>query len=129
MRATEFETKTATARQVLDYINQTHHQPLTPKLAQAVLAHPQWALKKVPLLNLNIPDEEYDDEEQEPETDPYGRVMAVDAGHAGEVSQDIVDQQPIVIDANRYIIDGNHRAWAAMNLLNRDYIQAWVPVT
>jgi len=80
------------------------------------------------LLNLNIPDEEYDDEEQEPESDPYGRVMAVEPEHAGEVSMHLIDRKPIVIDADRYIIDGNHRAWAAKYLLNRDYIQAWRPV-
>jgi len=124
----EAETQTATAKQVLAYINQTHHEPMTAKLATAVRAHPQWELQQVPLRNLNIPDQEYDDEEQEPESDPYDRVMAVDPDHADEVSQHIIDKRPIVIDADRYIIDGNHRAWAAMNLLNRDYIQAWVPV-
>lgn len=123
------ESKQATAKQVLAYINQTHHEPMTDKLAQAVLAYPRWELVKVPLLNLNIPDEEYDDEEQEPESDPYGRVMAVEPGHAGEVSAYLVDRKPIVIDADRYIIDGNHRAWAAKYLLNRDYIRAWRPVT
>ena len=122
------ENKFATGKQVLSYINQTHHEPMIPKLTQAVLAHPRWELKKVPLLNLNIPDEEYDDVEQEPESDPYNRIMAVDAGHAGEVSQHLIDKKPIVIDADRYIIDGNHRAWAAKYLLNRDYIDAWVPV-
>jgi len=122
------ESKNATAKQVLNYINKTHHEPMISKLAQAVLVHPQWQLKRVPLLNLNIPDEEYDDVEQEPESDPYGRVMAVDPGHAGEVSQHIIDKRPIVIDADSYIIDGNHRAWAAKYLLNRDYISAWVPV-
>jgi hypothetical protein len=122
------ESKTATAQQVLDYINQTHHESLIPKLEKTVLSHPQWQLQQVPLLNLNIPDEEYDDVEQDPESDPYGRVMAVDPGHAGEVSLNLIDKRPIVIDANRYIIDGNHRAWAAKNLLNRDYISAWVPV-
>jgi hypothetical protein len=111
----ESNARTATAKQVLAYINQTHHEPMTPKLEKTVLSHPQWQLQQVPLLNLNIPDEEYDDIEQEPESDPYGRVMAVDAGHAGEVSQHIIDKRPIVIDADRYIIDGNHRAWAAMN--------------
>ena len=121
------ESKTATAQQVLDYINQTHHESLIPKLEKTVLSHPQWQLQQVPLLNLNIPDEEYDDVEQDPESDPYGRVMAVDPGHAGEVSLNLIDKRPIVIDANRYIIDGNHRAWAAKNLLNRDYISAWVP--
>ena len=128
------ESTTATARQVLAYINQTHHEPFRPgeKMHAAVLAHPQWELKKVPLLNLNIPDQEYDDvdyDDEELEADPYGRVMMVEPEHAGEVSQHLIDKNPIVIDADRYIIDGNHRAWAAKYLLNRDYIQAWVPVT
>ena len=121
------EAQQATAKQVLSYINQTHHEPMTDKLARAVLAHPRWELVQVPLLNLNIPDEEYDDEEQELESDPYGRVMAVEPEHAGEVSMHLIDRKPIVIDADRYIIDGNHRAWAAKYLLNRDYIQAWRP--
>lgn len=133
MRAKEFivESQQATARQVLSYINKTHHEPLTPKLAKAVLAHPQWELVQVPLLNLNIPDQEYDDvdyDDNEPESDPYGRVMMVEPEHAGEVSMHLIDKKPIVIDADRYIIDGNHRAWAAKYLLNRDYIQAWRPV-
>jgi hypothetical protein len=126
------ENKQATAKQVLAYINQTHHEPFRPgeKMHAAVMAHPQWQLQRVPLLNLNIPDQEYDVDydEYEPEADPYGRVMMVEPGHAGEVSQHLVDRQPIVIDADRYIIDGNHRAWAAKYLLNRDYIDAWVPV-
>ena len=127
------ENTQATARQVLSYINKTHHEPFRPgeKMHAAVMAHPRWELKRVPLLNLNIPDEEYDDvdyDEYEPEADPYGRVMMVEPEHAGEVSQHLVDQNPIVIDADRYIIDGNHRAWAAKYLLNRQYINAWVPV-
>jgi hypothetical protein len=124
------ESKQATAKQVLAYINRTHHEPMTDKLARAVLAHPQWELVQVPLLNLNIPDQEYDDvdyDEYEPESDPYGRVMMVEPEHAGEVSMHLIDKKPIVIDADRYIIDGNHRAWAAKYLLNRDYIQAWRP--
>ncbi len=132
-RKTVAENKTATAQQVLDYINQTHHEPFQPgeKMYQAVLAHPRWQLQRVPLLNLYIPDQEYDDvdyDDAEPEADPYGRVMTVEPGHAGEISQHLIDKNPIVIDADRYIIDGNHRAWAAKYLLNRQYINAWVPV-
>lgn len=126
--------KQATAQQVLAYINKTHHKPFRPgeKMYKAVMAHPRWELVQVPLLNLNIPDQEYDDVDyydNPPESDPYDRVMTVEPEHAGEVSTHLVDKKPIVIDADRYIIDGNHRAWAAMNLLNKDYIQAWVPVT
>jgi hypothetical protein len=131
MRAHEFlaENKQATARQVLDYINQTHHEPMTKKLTTAVQAHPQWELQQVPLRNLNIPDQDYEDPEQEPESDPYDRVMAVDPDHANEYSTQVIDQHPIVVDDQGYIIDGNHRAWAAAELMNRDRIQAWVPVT
>jgi GNAT superfamily N-acetyltransferase len=130
MRLREFlaEGKQATAAQVLDYVNRTHHEPMTAKLTAVIQAHPQWQLKQVPLQSLNIPNEEYDDEEQEPESDPYGRVMAVDPSHAGEVSQDLVDRRPIVIDSQGWIIDGNHRAWAAAELLNKSDIMAWVPV-
>jgi len=130
MRAQEFlaENKQATARQVLAYINQTHHEPMTEKLTTAVQAHPRWELQQVPLRNLNIPDQDYEDPEQEPESDPYGRVMAVDPDHASEYSMQVVDRLPIVVDDQGYIIDGNHRAWAAAELLNRDRIQAWVPV-
>jgi hypothetical protein len=130
MRAQEFlaENKQATAKQVLAYINQTHHEPMTEKLTAAVQAHPKWELRQVPLSNLNIPDQDYEDPEQEPESDPYNRVMAVDPDHANEYSTQVVDRLPIVIDDRGYIIDGNHRAWAATELLNRDRIQAWVPV-
>jgi len=132
-RKTIAENTTATAQQVLAYINRTHHEPFQPgeKMHAAVMAHPRWQLQRVPLLNLYIPDQEYDDvdyDDEEPAADPYSRVMTVDPAHAGEISQNLVDQYPIVIDSDRYIIDGNHRAWAAKYLLNRDYINAWVPV-
>jgi hypothetical protein len=127
------EAQQATAKQVLAYINRTHHEPFEPgsKMYKAVVAHPQWELVRVPLLNLNIPDQEYDDidyYENPPESDPYDRVMTVEPEHAGKVSAHLVDRKPIVIDSDLYIIDGNHRAWAAKYLLNRDYIQAWRPV-
>jgi hypothetical protein len=130
MRAQEFiqENKQATAQQVLAYINQTHHEPMTEKLTTAVQAHPKWELQQVSLRNLNIPDQDYQDPEQEPESDPYNRVMAVDPDHANEYSTQVIDRHPIVVDDQGYIIDGNHRAWAAAELLNRDSIQAWVPV-
>jgi len=128
-KRTVTENKQATAKQVLAYINQTHHEPMTAKLTTAVQAHPKWELQQVPLRNLNIPDQDYEDPEQEPESDPYGRVMAVDPDHANEYSTQVIDQHPIVIDDQGYIIDGNHRAWAAAELMNRDSIQAWVPVT
>jgi hypothetical protein len=130
MRALEFvrENKQATAQQVLSYIDQTHHEKLIPKLIDAVSSHPRWELRQVPLQNLNIPDQDYEDPEQEPERDPYDRVMAIDPDHANEYSTQVVDKRPIVIDDQGYIIDGNHRAWAAAELMNRDSIAAWAPI-
>jgi GNAT superfamily N-acetyltransferase len=130
MRAQEFvkENKQATAQQVLSYIDQTHHEKLIPKLIDAVSAHPRWELRQVPLQNLYIPDQDYEDTEQEPPRDPYDRVMAIDPDHANEYSTQVIDQHPIVIDDQGYIIDGNHRVWAAAELMNRDSIPAWAPV-
>lgn len=128
MRAQEFTPRMATGQQVLDYVNKTHHEPLVANLEQAVLRHPRWQLTTVSLSDLNIPDQAYDDDEDyEPPEDPYGRVMDVDSEHAGEYSANVVDQLPIVVDHQGFIIDGNHRAWAAAELLNRDSIRAWVP--
>jgi hypothetical protein len=128
MRAREFVTEDADGQQVLDYIHGTHHEPLTTQLQQAVLSHPRWELQSVPISSLHIPDQEYDDEEQEPEADPYNRVQVIDPDHAGEYSANFVDRRPIVVDREGWIIDGNHRAWAASELLNRSTIRAWVPV-
>jgi hypothetical protein len=130
MRAEEFvrENKQATAQQVLSYVNQTHHEPLTSNLVDAVSSHPRWELRQVPLQDLYIPDQDYEDSEQQPPRDPYDRIMAVDPDHANEYSTQVIDQHPIVVDDQGYIIDGNHRAWAAAELMNRDFIAAWVPV-
>jgi len=129
MRLKEFITESVTGQDVLSYIQQTHHEPLTAQLSQAVLQQPEWELRSVPLQDLHIPDQGYDDDpEYEPAADPYDRVQDIDPEHAGEVSIHNVDRKPIVIDREGYIIDGNHRAWAAAELLGRDTIQAWVPV-
>jgi hypothetical protein len=129
MRAREFVREDADGQQVLDYIHGTHHEPLTKQLQQAVLSYPRWELRSVPVSSLHIPDQEYDDEEQEPEADPYNRVQAIDPDHAGEYSANFVDRRPIVVDSEGWIIDGNHRAWAAAELLNRSTIRAWVPAS
>ena len=129
MRLKEFITESVTGQDVLSYIQRTHHEPLTTQLSQAVLQQPEWELRSVPLQDLHIPDQGYDDDpEYEPAADPYDRVQDIDPEHAGEVSIHNVDRKPIVVDREGYIIDGNHRAWAAAELLGRDTIQAWVPV-
>jgi len=133
MKAHEFvveSVKTASAEQVWNYVDGIHpdDQKGGGFLKKLILRYPQYELRRVPLSSLHLPDQEYDDEEQEPEQDPYNRVQTVDPAHAGEYSANFVDRRPIVIDSDGWIIDGNHRAWAAANLLNRSDIQAWVPV-
>jgi len=133
MKAREFvveSVKTASAEQVWNYVDGIHpdDQKGGGFLKGLIMRNPQYELKRVPLSSIHIPDQEYDDEEQEPEQDPYNRVQTVDPEHAGEYSANFVDHRPIVIDSQGWIIDGNHRAWAASELLNRSDIMAWVPV-
>ena len=132
MKAHEFvfeSVKAASAEQIWNYVDGIHpdDQKGGGFLKGLIMRYPQYELKRIPLSSIHIPDQEYDDEEQEPEADPYNRVQTVDPDHAGEYSQHFVDSRPIVIDSQGWIIDGNHRAWAAAELLNRSDIMAWVP--
>lgn len=133
MRAREFvaENRSADNQVIWDYIQKTHPpEESTPFLKDLVLKWPRYELRTVPLSKLKIPPPYYPDdaEEQEERVDPYGRTLWVDYDYAGEVSTHNVDRLPIVVDPQGHIIDGNHRAWAAAELLNRDSIQAWVAV-
>jgi len=133
MKAREFvveSVETASAEQVWNYVDQIHpdDQKGGGFLKGLIMRYPHYELRRIPLSSIHIPDQEYDDEEQEPEEDPYNRVQTVDPEHAGEYSANFVDRRPIVIDSQGWIIDGNHRAWAASELLNRSDIMAWVPV-
>jgi len=133
MKAREFvveSVETASAEQVWNYVDGIHpdDQKGGGFLKGLIMRNPQYELRRIPLSSIHIPDQEYDDEEQEPEADPYNRVQAIDPEHAGEYSANFVDRRPIVIDSEGWIIDGNHRAWAAAELLNRSDIMAWVPV-
>ena len=121
----------ASAEQVWDYVSKIHPEEEQGGgyLKSMVMQYPQYELKRVPLSSLRMPEQEYDDEEQEPEQDPYDRVQVIDPEHAGEYSANFVDSRPIVIDREGWIIDGNHRAWAAAELLNKYDIKAWVPAS
>ena len=132
MRAQEFilESKTASAESVWNYVKKIHpaDQQGGEFLEQLIKQYSNYKLQSVPLASLIIHDQESDDPDEEPEEDPYGRVQVVDPEYAGEVSVHNLDRNPIVIDDRGHILDGNHRAWAAAELLDRDTIQAWVPV-
>ena len=132
MRAREFilESKTISAEDVWNYVKRIHpaEQQGGGFLERLIKQYPQYQLQAVPLASLIIHDQESDDPDEEPLEDPYGRVQVVDPEYAGEISVHNLDRNPIVIDREGHILDGNHRAWAAAELLGRDTIQAWVPV-
>jgi hypothetical protein len=132
MRVKEFilESKTVSSESVWNYVRKIHpgDQQGGGFLEKLIKQYTQYQLQSVPLSSLVIHDQESDDPDYEPPKDLYGRVQDVDPEYAGEVSIHNIDRNPIVIDTNGHILDGNHRAWAAAELLGRDSIQAWVPV-
>jgi len=125
----EAETQTATAEQIWSYIKRIHppEQQGGGFLKKLIMRYPQYELREVPLSSLQIPDIPPDDQtDYQPKDDAYGRGLDVDQEHAGEYSIHYVDRRPIVVDSQGNILDGNHRAWAAAELLNRNTIKAWV---
>lgn len=123
------ENQQATAEQVWQYVKRIHpeEQQGGGFLKQLIMRYPAYELREIPLSSLHIPDIPPDDQtEYVPKDDVYGRGLDIDAEHAGEYSQYYVDRNPIVVDVNGHILDGNHRAWAAAELLNRNTIKAWV---
>lgn len=107
MRAQEFSSKpnAYSAKQVLDYINNIHHDF---KDGKYILSFPEWELTTVPLSHLM-----YDND--------------VDMNHVKTISQQVIKNKPIVVDLAGAIIDGNHRT-AAASLMGLDRIPAFVPV-
>lgn len=90
-----------------------------------IAEYSDWGLIDVPLNSLHIPPS--DDDPEPPLRTPYVQALKVDPLDA-EDSANNVDRLPIIIDREGYILDGNHRAWAAKNLLNKTTIKAYMPV-
>ncbi|HET8688439.1 MAG TPA: hypothetical protein VFM18_17650 [Methanosarcina sp.] len=88
-----------TARQVLKYVTGTHHEYHMPK---PILAHKIWILKNVPVSTLMTPEFIHQD-------DPYRRVIDIDWDRVNQLTHHDIKNRPIVIDANRWVLDGNHR--------------------
>ena len=91
-----------TGERVLKYIKSIHHDFQLPNL---ILQHRAWILTNVPVDQLKTPDEHHDD--------PYNRVPEVDWDHVNDIHVNDITKNPIVVDNNSWIIDGNHRAIAA----------------
>ena len=128
MRANEFTKPTVTesdhmdADQVLQYVKKTH-APDEFNIEYSITDHPAWELKNIPLSQLNL-----DPNGETP--DPYNRTNWVDYDVVNDLIPKIAQvlkAKPIVVDSQGWIIDGNHRAMAAVEagLTN---VPALVPV-
>jgi len=105
-----------TSRQVLDYVTGIHDEYHMPK---PILAHKIWVMKNVPVSRLKTPEYVHQD-------DPYRRVIDIDWDHVETIRPQDIKNRPIVIDADGWVIDGNHRATAA-RAQGIDTIPALVP--
>ena len=125
MRASEFivESKLVNAKQVLQYVKKTHGADKFD-IEYSITDHPQWELKNIPVLQLHL---DPDGEQQ----DPYNRVNWVDDDTVNDLIpkiKSVLQHTPIVVDADGWIIDGNHRAMAAVQA-GLTSVPALVPVT
>ena len=115
-------TESMAADQVLDYVKRTH-APEAFDIEYSITDHPEWELKTIPLSQLNL---DPDGEAQ----DPYNRVNWVDDDKVQELIPrigSVLKSNPIVVDPAGWIIDGNHRAMAAVEA-GLTSVPALVPV-
>ena len=121
MRARDFITEAVSNKRVIQYIKQHHPRGEWTAVANnMVMKYPKYELAWVPVSQLKI-------DGDEPVDDPYGRVIDVDQYYASKLTTQDIEDNPIVIDNNGHILDGNHRAWQAREL-GIDTIPAYVPV-
>jgi hypothetical protein len=96
------------ADQVLQYVKQTH-APEEFNIEYSITDHAAWELKNISLSELNL---DPDGEQQ----DPYNRTNWVDYDVVRDLMpkiEQVLKVNPIVVDSEGWIIDGNHRAMAA----------------
>jgi hypothetical protein len=109
-----------TGNEILRYVKSIH-----PKgeftIDQVITNHPEWELANVPLHQLHIADQE------ENSVSPYSQILFIDYDHVNDITVQDIKQYPIVIDADGWIIDGNHRAVAAKQMGLKS-IPAWRPL-
>ena len=122
MRAQEFVIEAVDADHVLQYVKRAH-APEKFDIEYSITDHPEWELTNIPLSQLKLdPDGEA--------TDPYNRVNWVDYDKVQDLIPQIgavLKRMPIVVDSEGWIIDGNHRAAAAVEA-GMTSVPALVPV-
>lgn len=122
MRACEFIGESVDAEQVLHYVKRVH-APEEFDIEYSITDHPKWELKTIPLSQLKLdPDGE--------ELDPYNRTNWVDYDTVRDLTpkiSSVLKSKPIVVDTQGWIIDGNHRATAAVEA-GLTSVPAYIPV-
>ena len=122
MRAQEFVIESIDADRVLGYVKRTH-APEEFDIEYSITNHPKWELKNIPLSQLNL-------DPAGEATDPYNRTNWVDYDKVNDLVPKIgpvLKSSPIVVDPAGWIIDGNHRAMAAVEA-GLTTVPALVPV-
>ena len=108
--------KLFTNRQVLKYVQGVHHEY---HLEKPILASKVWVLDYVPVSQLKTPEYVHQD-------DPYRRVIDIDWDHIKNITVKDIMTKPAVVDADGWVLDGNHRVTAA-RLHGLDSIPLIVP--
>ena len=98
-----------TAREVLGYAKAIHKNG-DFNLDYAIMAYPEWEQRNVPVDKLLLPTDDNMD------LDPYLRINAIDWEHVNRLTSSEILERPIIVDPQGWVIDGNHRARAAMRL-------------
>jgi hypothetical protein len=121
MRARDFIFEAVSNKRVIQYIKQHHPRGEWTAVANdMVMKYPKYELSWVPVSQLKI-------DGDEPVNDPYGRVIDVDQYYASKLTTQDIEDNPIVIDLQGHILDGNHRAWQAREL-GITHVPAYVAV-
>lgn len=126
MRIKEFILENSfSSKEVLNYIKQIHPEGEF-NIDYVVTNHPKWKLTQVPVNKLHI----IDPESEQEIVDPYNRVHDTDLYHVDRLVpqiSSILQKKPIVVDREGHVLDGNHRALAALKA-GMETIPAYIPV-
>lgn len=123
-RVWESENQTFSAKQVLDYVKKIHPEGEF-NIDYVITDHPKWTLTQLPISKLRI----IDPESEQEIVDPYNRVHDTNLQHVDRLVQQIasiIQKKPIVVDREGHVLDGNHRALAALKA-GLKTIPAYVP--
>lgn len=118
MKIADILLETHQASQVLNY-TKSQHSGFNQDYA--ITNHPKWTKFQQPVSKLKIPDENGRGE------NPYGTNNPIDLDRANAITKDEILDNPIVVDRQGWIIDGNHRAYKARQL-DMKTIPAFIPV-